>query len=297
MPSPLLAGILPPVVTPFRPDGALDRESFEANLESYAGEDLTGVLVLGSNGEAASLSDEEKRTLVASARRRLAGRVLLAGTGLESTRATIELTRAVADLGADGVLVVPPFYYKPQMTSEALRRHYEALADASPIPVLLYSVPQFTGLPIPAPLALELARHPHIAGIKESAGDVGMVGRIAAAAPPHFTVTCGNAPVLYASLAVGAVGGVLAVANCAPAPTAALYRAFLAGDHERARRLQRAITPLATAVTATWGVAGLKLAMDVAGFRGGSVRAPLLPPPPAAREELSRLLADARAAL
>lgn len=297
MPSPLLAGILPPVVTPFREDGALDRDSFDANIERYAGEDLAGVLVLGSNGEAGSLTDEEKRTLVAAARRRLPGKVLLAGTGLESTRATIELTRAVADLGADGVLVVPPFYYKPQMTAEALRRHYETLADASPVPVVLYSVPQFTGVPIPAPLALELARHPQIAGIKESAGDVGTVARVASSAPPHFAVTCGNAPVLYPSLCVGAVGGVLAIANCAPAPTAALYRAFLAGDHQRARRLQKVVAPLATAVTVTWGVAGLKLAMDVAGFRGGSVRAPLLPAPPSAREELARLLAAAKEAL
>jgi 4-hydroxy-2-oxoglutarate aldolase len=297
VPSPLLAGVVPPVVTPFREDGALDRDAFDANLEAYAGEDLRGVLVLGSNGEAASLTDEEKRTLVGAARRRLPGKVLLAGTGLESTRATVELTRAVADLGADGVVVVPPFYYKAQMTPDALRRHYETLADASPVPVVLYSVPQFTGLPIAAPLALDLARHPRIAGIKESAGDVGTVARIASSAPAHFAVTCGNAPVLYPSLCVGAVGGVLAVANCAPAPTAALYRAFLAGDHERARRLQKVVSALATAVTVTWGVAGLKLAMDVAGVRGGSVRAPLLPALPGAREELARLLAAAKDAL
>jgi 4-hydroxy-2-oxoglutarate aldolase len=295
--TPLLAGVFPPVVTPFREDGALDREAFEANLASYAGEDLSGILVLGSNGEAASLADEEKRWLVAAARRRLPGKVVLAGAGLESTRATIDLTCALAGLGADGVLVVPPAYYKAQMTPEALRRHYETLADVSPVPVCLYSVPQFTGIALAAPTVLEIARHPKVAGIKDSSGDVGTIGRVAAAAPPHFAVACGSAPVFYPALCVGAVGAILAVACCAPAPTAALYRAFVAGDHERARRLQRALTPLAVAVTATWGVAGLKLAMDVAGFRGGAARAPLLPPPAGAREDLARLLEGARAAL
>ena len=285
------------MVTPFRPDGALDVEAFEANLESLAGEDLAGALVLGSNGEAGSLDEGEKRTLLAAARRRLPGRTLLAGTGAESTRAAIALTRMAADLGADGVLVVPPSYYKAQLTAEALRRHYEALADASPVPVFLYSVPQFTGVPLLPALVLEVARHPRVAGIKDSSGDVAAVARVAAAAPAPFAVACGSGPVLYPCLCVGAVGGILALACCAPAPTAALYRAYLGGDHARALRLQRALTPLGVAVTATWGVAGLKLAMDVAGFRGGSTRAPLLPPPPSAREELARLLAEARAAL
>lgn len=291
-----LAGVFPPLVTPFSPDGGLDLLAFESNLEAYAGCDLAGYLVLGSNGEAQALEEAEKLTLVRLARERSRGRTLLVGTGLESTRATIALTRRVADEGADLALVLTPHYYKPQMTAEALRRHFESVAEASPIPVLLYSVPQFTGLAFPAGLAAPLAAHPRVAGIKDSSGDVALLSRILAAAPASFVVLCGSAPVFYPALCAGAHGGVLAVACCAPRPVAALYRAFVAGEHARARLLQQVLTPLATAVTSAYGIAGLKLAMDLAGLRGGSVRAPLLPLSPSVRDEIQPLLERAEAA-
>jgi 4-hydroxy-tetrahydrodipicolinate synthase len=275
----LLRGVFPPLVTPFREDGGLDLAAFERNLAFYAEADLAGCLVLGSNGEAGSLDPDEKVALIRAARKGVPGRTLLVGTGLDSTRATIELTRRSADLGADAALVLTPSYYKPQMTLDALRRHFEAVADASPIPVLLYSVPQFTGLPFPLPLARTMAAHQGIAGMKESSGDMGLLGRIVSTVPETYAVLCGSAPVLYAALCLGAAGGVVAVACCAPGPVAALYRAHEAGDHARARRLQDALTPLATAVTATHGVAGLKAAMNLAGLAGGHVRAPLLPAP------------------
>lgn len=293
----MLRGILPPLVTPFRPDGALDTAGFEANLEIYATQDLGGVLVLGSNGEAACLEEPEKLALVRLARARTGSRTLLVGTGLESTRATIALTRRVADLGADAALVLTPHYYKSQMTPPVLRAHFEAVADASPIPVLLYSVPAFTGITFPVPLAAELAAHPLVRGMKESSGDVGLLSRIVASVPPSFGVVCGNAPVIYPALCSGAVAGILAAACCAPRPVSALYQAFLEGDHARARRLQEAITPLAVAITTTHGVAGLKAAMDLAGFRGGSVRAPLRPVDPETREALRPLLQRAEAAV
>jgi 4-hydroxy-2-oxoglutarate aldolase len=292
-----LRGVIPPLVTPFRADGSLDLPAFEADVEALAAHDLSGFLVLGSNGEAASLDEDEKRALVAAARRRAPGRFLLVGTGMESTRGTIALTGKAADLGADAVIVLTPHYYKARMTVEALRLHFEAVADASPVPVYLYSVPAFTGLPWPPGLAQALAAHPRIAGIKESSGDIGLMGRLVASVPAKFDVACGNAPVFYPALCVGAVGGVLAVANCAPRPTIALHRAFVAGDHARARRLQEALTPLAAAVTTTHGVAGLKLAMGLAGLRGGDVRAPLLPAPRSVLDELRPLLDQAEAAL
>jgi 4-hydroxy-2-oxoglutarate aldolase len=282
-------------VTPFLPDGVLDLRSFEANLEAYAAFDLGGALVLGSNGETPYLDEAERLSLVRTARR-ASPRTLLAGAGHESTRQTIDFVRKVADEGVDAALVLTPHYYRGQMTPEALRRHYEAVAEASPIPVLLYSVPVFTGLPIPPAVALAVAGHPRIAGMKDSGGDVAALSRVAAEAPPSFALACGSAPVFYAALCVGAVAGVLAVACCAPRPTVALHRAFVEGDHARARRLQEALTPLAVAVTGTHGVAGLKLAMDLAGFRGGAVRAPLLPAPPSARAEIASLLARAEAA-
>jgi 4-hydroxy-2-oxoglutarate aldolase len=290
-------GIIPPLVTPFDGGGRLDRSAFEANLDAYAAVDLGGYLVLGSNGEAASLDQGEKLDLVRLARAKANGRFVLAGTGLESTAATIALTARAAEAGADAVLVLTPHYYKAQMTADALRGHFEAVADASPVPVYLYSVPVFTGVPFPATLAAAMAPHPRVAGMKESSGDLGLLGRILGSVPASFAVACGSAPVLYPALCLGASAGVLAVACCAPDAAAALYRACPDGDHARARRQQFALTPLATAVTATYGVPGLKMALDAAGFHGGFPRRPLQPAPPSSREELRRLLDQARAAI
>lgn len=291
-----LRGVIPPLVTPFHADGGLDLEAFSSSLEALASHDFAGFLALGSNGEAASLDEDEKLLLVASARRTVPGRFLLVGSGLESTRGTIALTKKVADLGADAVLVLTPAYYKGRMTAEALRRHFEAVADASPVPVYLYSVPAFTGISWPAGLAESLAAHPRIKGLKESSGDVGLLGRLAASVPAGFEVACGNAPVFYPALCAGAAGGVLAVANCAPRAALGLYEAFAAGDHEGARRIQRALAPLATAVTLTHGVAGLKLTLGLMGLRGGTVRAPLLPAAPSVLDEIRPLLEAANAA-
>ena len=292
-----LRGVIPPLVTPFHADGELDLEAFSASLEALAAHDFAGFLVLGSNGEAASLDEDEKLRLVKRARRSVPGRFLLVGSGLESTSGTIALSRKLADLGADAVLVLTPCYYKSRMTVEALRRHFEAVADASPLPVYLYSVPAFTGLAWPSGLAATLSAHPRIRGLKESSGDVGLLGRVVASVPPAFEVACGNAPVFYPALCVGAAGGILAVANCAPRVTLELFRAFSAGDHATARRIQEALAPLATAVTLTHGVAGLKLAMDLVGLRGGTVRAPLLPAAPGLLDELRPLLEAANAAV
>jgi 4-hydroxy-2-oxoglutarate aldolase len=292
-----LRGVIPPLVTPFQPDGSLDQAAFEANLETLAAHDLAGFLVLGSNGEAGSVSEQEKLTLVRAARRLVPGRFLLVGTGLESTRGTIALTCKVAEAGADAVLVLTPHFYRSLMTSEALLRHYQAVADASPLPVYAYSVPAFTGLSWPPDLAPALAAHPRIAGMKDSSGDVALLAKIVDSVPASFEVACGNAPVFYPALCVGARGGILAVANCAPRPAIALQRAYEAGDHARARRIQQALTPLARAVTSQHGVAGLKAAMDLAGMRGGSVRAPLAPVPPAVVDGIRPLLERAESVL
>lgn len=292
MSAPLLRGIVPPLVTPFRDDGGLDLAAFEANLEAYAGAGFSGRLVLGSNGEAVALDAAEKLDLIRAARRQPG--TLLAGTGLATTRATIELTLAAADLGADAALVLTPYYYRAQMGLDALRRHYEAVADASPIPVLVYSMPAVTGISVSEELVAALAPHERIRGIKDSGGDLGLMGRLLEAGGPAFEVACGSAPVLYPALCLGAVGGVLAVAGCAPEATVALYSAWERGEHETARRLQQLLTPLAVAVTRRHGVPGLKAAVEAAGYRGGSVRAPLLPASAAVREEVSGLVSKLR---
>ncbi len=291
-----LRGVIPPLVTPFHADGGLDLEGFTAGLEALAVHAFAGFLALGSTGEAGSLDEDEKLALVKAARRTVPSRFLLVGSGLESTRATVAFTRKVGDLGADAVLVLTPCYYKNRMTVDALRRHFETVADASAVPVYLYSVPAFTGLPWPPELTPQLASHPRIRGLKESSGDINLFSRIAASVPSGFETACGNATVFYPALCLGAAGGVLGVSNCAPRATLALHQAFCAGDHAKARRIQRALLPLASAMAAN-GMAGLKLAMSLAGMRGGAVRAPLLPAPPSLLEEIRPLLAAVDAAL
>lgn len=288
MSAPLLRGIIPPLVTPFRDDGALDLGAFEANIDAYAGAGFSGVLVLGSNGEAVSLEEPEKLSLVRAARRH--DGTLIVGTGLATTSGTARLTKKAADLGADAALVLTPYYYRSQMGLEALRRHYETVAGASPIPVLLYSMPAVTGLAVGPDLIAALADHPGIRGLKDSSGDLGGMGRLLEAAGGRVEVACGSAPVLYPALCLGASGGVLAVAGCAPEATTALHAAWERGDHAAARRLQRLLTPLADAVTRRHGVPGLKAAVEAAGYRGGSVRAPLLPAPRSVRDEVAGLV-------
>ena len=292
-----LEGIIPPIVTPFEADGRLDLAGYESNVESYAACDFSGLLVLGSNGEAACLSEDEKVAIIRASVAKSNGRPIYAGTGTDSTRTTVELTKKAADAGAAAALVLNPFFFKGHLNAEALRRHYEAVADVSRIPVLIYSMPGATGLQVPPAVVHQLAKHPNIRGMKDSSGDIANLQRILAGVPKEFPLAAGSAPILYSALGLGASGGVLAVAGCAPEATVAVYRAFKAGDHERASRLQRALTPLAIAVTATYGVAGLKAAVTLSGRQGGLPRQPLAAATEAEVTEIKRLMDATRAAL
>jgi 4-hydroxy-2-oxoglutarate aldolase len=292
----LLQGVFPPLVTPFTEEGAVDFEAFEANLAAYRTTGLAGALVLGSNGEAHVLETSEKLALIASARRGTPG-TLLAGCGLESTAATISLVNQAADAGADMALVLPPYYFRARVDDQLLRRHYESIAEAAKIPILFYSVPAVTGITLSPALAASLAAHPRIAGVKESTGDIALLGRLKAAVPDSFAIVCGSGPVYYPALCLGARAGILAVACCLPEATVALDRAFAAADHRRARLLQEALATIATAVTASHGVPALKAAMNLAGLRGGWPRAPLAPVNGAVYEELRALVLRTRETL
>ncbi len=288
-----LEGVLPPVVTPFR-HGEVDLEAFRANLERWNRTGLSGYLVLGSNGEAVYLEEREKEALLEAAREHIpSDRILMAGTGRESTRETVRFTRRAAELGADCALVITPAYFRGQMTPERLAAHFLRVADEAPIPVLVYNVPQFTGVNLQPELVARLAEHPNIVGIKDSSGNVGQLAEIVRLAPPGFAVFVGNAGVFYPALCVGAAGGILAVANAVPELCVALFRAHREGDHAAALALQRRISPLARLVTVVYGVGGLKAAMEQAGYRGGEVREPLTMPGEAARAEI---LGELRAA-
>lgn len=287
---PPLRGIFPPLTTPFAASERVALTALETNVQKYNQTALAGYVALGSTGESVFLRAKEKLAVLDAVRTAAAPeKTLIAGTGFEATRDTIELTRRAAALGYHAALVRTPSYFKGQMTPSALEHHYRAVADASSIPILVYSVPQFTGLAVEAPLVARLAAHPNIVGIKESSGDVKRVGEILQSVPAEFTVLVGSGTTLYPSLALGARGGILAVACVLPELCVELYEAFARGEHERARALQEQLHEPTLAVTARYGIAGLKFALELRGYAGGIVRAPLEPLGEPAQEELRRI--------
>ncbi|PYS54890.1 MAG: dihydrodipicolinate synthase family protein [Acidobacteria bacterium] len=287
-----LKGIIPPLVTPFDENGAIRYDYFERNLDRYLEAGIEGYLVIGSNGESVYLEHSEKLKLIETARKRLPSSVtLLAGTGVESTRATLELTKEAADCGVDAVLVKNPFYFKNQMTFDVYIAHYTAVADASPVPVVIYNVPAFTGLSLDSPLVVELAKHPNLRGMKDSSGNVKLISEVVWNTDPQkFSVLAGAAPTLFSTMVVGARGGIVALACAAPRAMMSLYRAVIAGDYKKAGMIQRIIAPAAGAVTEKYGIAGLKGAMELEGFQPGLPRLPLLPLKQAQRQDLEQVL-------
>lgn len=280
-----ISGIFTPIVTPFRRDDSVDEAGLRANVTRWLGSPLTGLVVLGSNGEAAQLEDDEADRAVAVVRESVPrGRTLIAGTGRESTRATIAASRRAAAEGVDAVIVRTPSFYKPQMTTDAFVRHYTEVADASPVPVLLYNVTLYTGVSLHPDAVERLASHPNIVGIKESGSDVGQIAEYVARTPDDFTVLAGSATTLFHSFCAGCAGAVLAIAALLPEECVRMQTLVFDGRLEEAREIQRRIMPLARSVGGTYGVPGLKAALDLIGLAGGAPRPPLRPVPPQTQE-------------
>jgi 4-hydroxy-2-oxoglutarate aldolase len=287
-----LHGIFPPIPTPFHLD-EVDLVSLKDNIARWMKTGLAGLVVLGSNGEAPLVDDEEAFLVLAAARERVpSDRTFIAGAAHESTRATIAAVRRAADAGADAVLVRTPSYFKSQMTNDVFLRHYTEVADASPVPVILYNVTIFTGVNLQPAVVARLAEHPNIVGVKESGGDIAQIGDLVATTPPDFKVIVGSAPTMYASFCVGAVGAVVAVASIVPDVCVRLYELFRQGRHAEAAALQRRLTPLARSVTGVYGAGGLKAALDLAGYVGGQPRRPLPPATPQAIDVIRGQLAE-----
>jgi len=273
-----IRGIFPALVTPFTSTGTLFFSAIKENIHRYNQTGVAGYVVLGSTGESVLLSsDEADSVLVASKEAAAPGKILIAGTGVESTAETIARTKRAASLGYHVALVKTPFYYKPMYRAETYLQHYRVVADASPIPVLLYSVPQFTGVTLETPEILALASHPNIVGIKDSSGNIQRVGEIVAGAPAKFHVLTGGAAVIYPALAVGASGAVLALAAALPEKCVELYELFQRGQHEQARQLQRLLVQASKHIVSENGIPSVKYAMDLRGFHGGLGRLPLSP--------------------
>lgn len=271
-----LNGILAPVVTPFGDDGDVDLAAFGKNIQAHLAAGVCGIVVTGSTGEAALLDDAERAALTARARAEVPGnRTLLIGTGSESTRATIARTVVAAECGADGVLVVAPHYYGDAMTPDALFEHYMRVADASAIPVLLYSIPKYMHFAIAPELVGRLSRHENIIGMKDSSGDAALFARYLESQGDSFRVLTGSGVLFGEALRLGAYGGILAVSLFAPELAFDVWNAHKRGDADAAARAQATLTPLAGKIVGGMGVAGVKAALDRIGLSGGTPRPPL----------------------
>jgi 4-hydroxy-2-oxoglutarate aldolase len=272
------AGIYTPIATPFRDDGGVDEQALAANVRRWMTTPLTGLVVLGSNGEAASLEDDEADRVVDIVRAGVPPeRPLIAGTGRESTRAAIAATRRAAAAGVDAVLVRTPSFFKPQMTTDAFVRHFTEVADASPVPVLLYNVTLYTGVNLLPDAVERLAVHPNIVGIKESGSDIGQIAEYVARTPDDFTVLAGSATTLVHALCAGCDGAILALASLVPAECVSMATLVREKRLDEATTLQRRLMPLARSVGTSYGVPGLKAALELNGYAGGPPRPPLRP--------------------
>ncbi len=288
-----IRGVYPPIPTPFKEDGSLVLDRLAENLARWNETGLAGYVVLGSNGESVHIKAEEREDLIRAAREAIPkDRLLIVGTGCHSTAETIEQTTQAAEGGADAVLVLPPHYYKGQMTSQVLARHYTTLAEAAEVPILFYDMPRFTGVELPTGLVVELAHDPNIVGIKDSGGNLSKMAEIIHRAPSDFSVLAGSGGFFYPALALGATGGVLAVANLLPEQCCQIYQAVQEGRHLEAQRLQLKLVALNQAVTAGYGVPGLKAALDMIGYYGGPPRLPLAYPQGEQLSEIRRLLVE-----
>jgi 4-hydroxy-2-oxoglutarate aldolase len=293
-----LTGLLLPITTPFSAHEEVDEAALSTNIEKWNKTGIAGYVVLGSTGERINLDEREYLRVIEIARAATPNHLsFIAGAGQQSTRSTIAEIKRAAQAGAEAVLVITPNYYRAAITQEALVRHYTVVADAAPIPIILYSMPDLTGIKIEPETAARLSAHPNIIGMKDSSNDVAKFREALEQVSKDFAMLIGNGTVFSQTLQAGARGGILAVGCAAPELCREIYRAVRAGNLEQAEGLQERLTPLAIAVTKTYGIGGLKAAMDVAGYAGGAVRAPLRRPGAEACAEIAQLLEKANAAI
>ncbi|SRR6266536_1894551 len=289
-----LSGILLPVTTPFTLGEDFDAQGLVNNLTKWNGRGVSGYVVLGSTGERVNLDEREYLQVIDTARQAVPQTLsFIVGAGQQSTRATIDEIKRAALAGAEAALVITPHFYRSAITQDALVKHYSAVADASSIPIVLYSMPDLTGIKIEPETAARLSEHRNIIGIKDSSADVAGLDATVRRVQRDFDVLIGNGTVLCEALRSGASGAILAVGCAVPQLCVAIYRAVKANDIERAWALQERLTPLARAVTKTYGIGGLKAAMEMAGFVGGAVRSPLERPSEEASVEIESLLRKA----
>ena len=292
----MFEGIYTPIITPFKANEEIDFEKLKHNLDRWGETPLSGVLVLGSNGEFPHLSPAEKIELVRFVRENFnPGKRVLAGTTCDTTTGTIELSEQVSKLGADAVLVLPPYYYKGLMTEEVLLQHFTEVADRSPLPVMLYNMPANTGINLPPSLVTELSKHQNIVGIKDSSGNIVQIAQVIQGAASDFSVFAGSASFMLPAFAIGARGATVALANIMPEECCRVFELFAKGKMDEAKDQQLRLLEINHTVTRGWGIPALKAAMDMLGYRGGELRRPLRPLPEEQKTTLSEILKRATA--
>jgi 4-hydroxy-2-oxoglutarate aldolase len=290
-----LHGIFPPVTTTFDDvSGDVAPIRLRENLRRWVDQHVDGIVLFGSTGEGALLDEDEKVRLTALSREVIpAGLPLVAGASAESTRATTRLTRLLASEGADIMLVHPPAYFGPSIPVAAMLDHFHAVADASPVPVLLYHIPKYTKVTLEAGFVAELMRHPNVAGLKDSSGDIKRFADFSSACDRSCRLFVGNGSLLYTALELGAAGGILGIANFAAPLCAELVREFRAGNARQAGRIQGRLTPLHKEIVAPYGAVGVKAALDLLGWAGGPPRPPLRPLGERAGKQVARVMQEA----
>lgn len=288
-----LHGIFPPVVTNFDTAGEIAPIPFRENLRRWIETAIDGIVLFGSNGEGALLDEEEKARLTGFARDVVpAGFVLIGGASGESTRSTIRQAKQIAGAGADVVLVHPPAFFGSYISVAAMMDHFRALADASPVPVLLYHIPKYTKVTLEAGFVGELMRHPNVAGLKDSSGDMKRFADFTNACEKDCRLFIGNGALLYTALELGAAGGILGVANFAPSLCADVVRHFREGRPQEAGRIQGLLTPMHRDIVAAHGAVGCKAALDLLGWAGGPPRPPLRPLGERERQQVARVMQE-----
>jgi 4-hydroxy-2-oxoglutarate aldolase len=286
-----LHGILLPATTPFTEAGDIDFNSLRLNLSRWCATGITGIVFLGSTGERVHLNEREYRQVIETGRAEISAEfACIVGAGQQSTVGTIDEVSVAVQAGADAVLVITPHFYRSAITQETLVNYYTAVADAAKVPMLLYSMPALTGIKIEPETIARLSEHPNIVGVKDSSNDISGFSETVTICPRDFAVMTGNGTVLFDALKAGATGGILAVGCAVPEICVQLFRLFQTAELERVEALQSKLTPFAAAVTTRFGIGGLKAAMELAGYNGGTIRAPLNVPNQQQREEIAHLL-------
>ena len=273
-----LGGLMVPATSSFTASGEIDRAAFQRNLDAHLAYGMDGVLVGGSSGESALLENDDRRLLLALARERVPqDKWLIAGIGSESTRLTIQRAKDAKEAGANAVLVISPHYFLKRMTEPALLTRFRAVADASPLPVLLYNMPAYSHIVLSPAFVQEMARHDNVIGMKDSAGNIPVLQQYLEAQNDQFKVLTGSGGTVVPALAAGASGAILAIALYAGPMVRRMVDLFRAGDRDAAAAVQATLAPLAMDIAGAMGPAGIKAAMDLVGLSGGPTRAPLLP--------------------